>query len=101
MNTPEQAGATLARDMIAMVESHFQLNDERMIAMNAMLGAFIYFEENIYGEPSEHNMAIHNGFMKVLYPYINDRINNAVQLDDEAKKRLLEANDLTQSLYSA
>jgi hypothetical protein len=31
MNTSEQAGATLARDMIALVESHYTVNDERMM----------------------------------------------------------------------
>ena len=97
MNTPEQAGATLARDMIALVEAHFPLNDYRMIAMGGMLGAFLYIDEHILAEPDGE--AYHNGFCLVYYPYMRDRIKNAVQLDDAAKKRLLDVNEEVLQVY--
>jgi hypothetical protein len=96
MNTPEQAGANLARDMIALVESHYRLNDERMMAMNGMMGAFIYIEEHIhfdkYMDDKQAGLAIHNAFARVHYPYMRERIKNAEQLDEAAKKRLLNQN---------
>ena len=97
MNTPEQAGATLARDMIALVEAHFPLNDYRMIAMGGMLGAFLYIDEHILAEPDGE--AYHNGFCRVYYPYMRERYKNAVQLDDDAKKRLLDVNEQILQVY--
>jgi len=103
MNTPKQAGASLARDMIALVESHYTLNDERMMAMNEMLGAFINIEEHLhvdmYADDPKTGRAIHNGFCRVCYPYMRDRYKNAVQLDDDAKKRLLDVNEEMLQVY--
>jgi hypothetical protein len=103
MNTPEEAGAALAHDMIALVALHFQLNDERMMAMNGMMGAFDYIEEHLhvdmYADDPQTGIAIHNGFCKVYYPYMRERYKNAVQLDDDAKKRLLDANEEMLQVY--
>lgn len=103
MNTPEQAGATLARDMIALVESHYQLNDERMMAINGMMGAFIYIEEHLhvdmYAHDAKTGLAIHNAFARVYYPYMRERIKNAVQLDEAAKERLLVQNQMMLEVY--
>lgn len=103
MNTTEQQGRNLARDMIALVESHYTLNDERMIAMNAMIGAFDYIEEHlhldIYAHDPKTALAIHNAFGRVCYPYMRECIKNAVQLDDATKERLLESNQRMLEIY--
>ena len=103
MNTPEQAGATLARDMIALVESHYSINDKRMMAMHGMMGAFIDIEENIhldkYAHEPRQSLGIHNGFARVYYPYMRECIKNAVQLDEDEKTRLLEQNKLMLDVY--
>jgi hypothetical protein len=97
MNTSEQAGATLARDMIALVESHYTVNDERM------MGAFIDIEESIhldkYAHEPRQSLGIHNGFARVYYPYMRECIKNAVQLDEDVKTRLLEQNQLMLDVY--
>jgi hypothetical protein len=69
MNTPEQAGATLARDMIALVESHYTVNDERMMAMHGMMGAFIDRAENIHLDKYAHDNPRQQpkGFTMVLH----------------------------------
>lgn len=96
MNTPEQKGTTLARDMIALVESHYTLNDERMIAMNGMMGAFLYLDEylhtDLYADNPKTGMAIHNAFARVCYPYMRECIKHSSGLNAEAKERMLKAN---------
>ena len=92
MNTPEQAGAALARDMIALVEAHFTQNDQRMIAMNSIMGAFLEFEELIFEGDSEQGLDRHNAFSKVVYPYMRDCIKNSASCPDDVKERMLEAN---------
>lgn len=56
MNTPEQQGRNLARDMIALVEAHYPLNDERMIAINGMMGAFLFLEDNIHADKYKNDL---------------------------------------------
>ena len=96
MNTPEQKGTNLARDMIALVESHYTLNDERMIAMNGMMGAFLHVDEylhaDLYVDDPETGVALFNAFSRVYYPYMRECIKNSSGLDAEAKKRMLKAN---------
>ena len=103
MNTPEQTGANLARDMIALVESHYSINDERMMAMHGMMGAFIDIEENIHVDKYAHEprqgLGIHNGFARVYYPYMRDCIKKSMQLDEDAKPQLLDANAEMLELY--
>jgi hypothetical protein len=71
--------------------------------MNGMMGAFDYIEEHLhvgmYADDPQTGLAIHKGFCRVYYPYMRDRYKNAVQLDDGAKKRLLEANEEVLQVY--
>lgn len=96
MNTPEQKGTTLARDMIALVESHYTLNDERMIAMMGMLRAFDFIEDHlhleVYADDPKTGIAIHDAFARVYYPYMRECIKNSSRLNEEAKERMLKAN---------
>jgi hypothetical protein len=72
MNTPEQAGATLARDMIALVESHYLDRDARLIFISGLHHAVLKTQAYIYEDnPGEH-LKHHMVFIKTIMPYVHD-----------------------------
>lgn len=93
MNTPQRAGQALARDMIALCESHHSDSDHRLLFMNALSGAFLAAEADIFYH-SDKNLGLerHNAFYREFYPYMRPLLEQTKAFEPKVKQELLASN---------
>jgi len=92
MNTPERAGQALARDMIALAESHHSKSDHRLLFMNALSGAFTEAEACIYDKDINLGLERHNAFYREFYPYMRPLLEQTKAFTPKVRRELLDSN---------